>query len=368
MLAYPKTAPKLLLAENANDDDKPFPYLLINLMLIDIRSSAPTLLEKLNSPDYRKLSRRLASAFDVISMFIGYLVQCLEDESMETLIMSPDSLLKLRKGISETMSLTIEYLRDRWDAAFAGAMGLHPDARSANTQTASGSHRALAWDSLTNTVNEDPMTLSAVRALSLWLREDENEMLRKEATGLTDMMMELYQSSSSEKLDFRVAILVGLEALVAVPQGRELFLRNDGWDTLIKDLKGLFQSAETIQDANATRGIEVVRILLSIAEEESSGTSEEWIHVITAVAAWDVSAHDMSPVLQEFQLAVLQLACTLLARASDGMRNRYQHSVTALREIAAQLQSVVEKDGDLAEAMDDVVDTLKGMAQRTRST
>lgn len=329
-------------------------------MLIDIRSSAPTLLEQLNTPEYARLSRRLASAFDVISIFIGYLVRCLEDESLDTLIMSPDNLLKLRKGISETMSLTVEYLRDRWDATFAGAMGLHPDARTANTETASGSRRTLAWDSMINTADEDPLILSAVRALALWLREDENEMLREEATGLIDMFMELYRSSSSEKLDFRSATLVGMEALVSIQQGREIFLRNEGWEILSKDLASLLEGSEGLEDASASRGIEIVRILLAVAEQES-GTSEEWMDLITAVAAWHVST-EVSPLVPEFQVAVLQLCCALLVSASDGMKKRYSQSIAAINGTAGQIQRAVV-DAELAEAMEDVVQTLKDVMQ-----
>ncbi|OAA44836.1 DUF1941 family protein [Metarhizium rileyi] len=361
---YPNSTPKLLFTEDAKGD-RPFGYLLINLLLIDIRSSAPALLEKLNSPEYAELSRRLTSAFDVVAIFIGYLVRCLEDDSLDTLVTSPDSLLKLRKGISETMSLTVEYLRDRWDATFAGAMGLHPDARTSNVETASGSHPTLAWDSMGNTADEDPLILSAVRALALWLREDENEMLRNEATGLMDMMMELYQSSSPEKLDFRAAILVGLEALVTMPQGRQIFLHNDGWKVLSKDLTSLFQPPEEILDANASRGVEVVRVLLSIAEEESSGTLEEWMDLITAAAAWDVSKSNTSPLVQELQVAVLQLSCTLLAGATGGMRERYRQSVAAIKRMATPLRRAIGKESDLAEAMDDVVDTLNDVTLGT---
>lgn len=331
-------------------------------MLIDIRSSAPTLLEQLNSPEYAKLSRRLASAFDVISIFIGHLVRCLEDESLETLIMSPENLLKLRKGISETMSVTTEYLRDRWDATFAGAMGLHPDARVSNTETASGSHRTLAWDSMAHTADEDPLILSAVRALALWLREDDNETLRGEATGLIDMLMELYQSSSSEKLDFRTATLVGMEALVTMQSGRELFLRNEGWKILSDDLKNLLESS-TVDDANASRGIEIVRILLAVSEDESSGTSEEWMDLITAVAAWDISTKEASPLVQEFQVAVLQLCCTVLVRASPGMRNRYRQSIMAIGPIVTQVHGAIAEDSFLTEAINDVVDTMREVAQ-----
>ncbi|KAG6007938.1 hypothetical protein E4U21_005299 [Claviceps maximensis] len=387
--AYPARASKLLFTEIVKDDDKPFAYLLINLLLIDIRSSIPTLLQQLNQPDYAQCSTRLASAFDVISIFIGHLVRCLEDDSMETFTMSPDSLLKLRKGISETLSVTVEYLRDRWDATFAGAMGLHPDARTSNTETWTGSHPTLAWDSLAHSADDDPLILSAVRALALWLREDDNETLRQEATGLTDMLMELYQgSSSSDKLlDFRSPTLVGLEALLTTQEGRDLFLRHDGWTILSKDLVNLLATTATTMTTtpsarispgadDPSRGIEIVRALLTIAEHESSsGTPEEWMDIITAVAAWDaggylsaqqsLSPSTLSAAAAEFAVSVLQLCCTLLAGASPGMRNRYRQSMSAVNGVIEQLRcrGVPGDDANLIEAMDDVKSTMDHVLQ-----
>ncbi|KAG5920315.1 hypothetical protein E4U61_007968 [Claviceps capensis] len=369
--AYPARAAKALFTEDTKEHhDKPFAYLFINLLLIDIRSSTPALLQQLNRPDYVESSTRLASAFDVISCFIGYLVRCLEDDSVETFPMSPDSLLKLRKGISETISITVEYLRDRWDATFAGAMGLHPNARTSNAETWTGSHPTLAWDSLVRSADEDPLMLSAVRALALWLREDDNETLRQEATGLMDMFMELYQSSSrggssgssasSDKmLDFRSPILVGLEALLTTPEGRDLFLRHDGWRILTNDLASLLSpcadGAPSAEDA--ARGIEIVRALLSVAEQVSSGTPEEWMDVITAVAAWDVPTQ-LAPVA-EFCLSVLQLCCTLLVGASPGMRHRYRQSMSAINGIVKQVRRCgVAEDASLSEAMADVTNTM----------
>ncbi|KAG6000100.1 hypothetical protein E4U43_001696, partial [Claviceps pusilla] len=379
--AYPARASKLLFTENVKDnDDKPFAYLLINLLLIDIRSSIPTLLQQLNQPDYAQCSTRLTSAFDVISIFIGHLVRCLEDDSMDTFTMSPDSLLKLRKGISETMSVTVEYLRDRWDATFAGAMGLHPDARTSKAETWTGSHQTLAWDSLVNSADEDPLILSAVRALALWLREDDNETLRQEATGLMDMLMELYQGSVSfdKLLDFRSPTLVGLEALLTTHQGRDLFLRHNGWSILSKDLISLLATSPSARDISSScsasphahdpsRGIEIVRTLLTVAEHESSsGTPEEWMDIITAVAAWDASGgvstrqSSSSAVTAEFHVSVLQLCCTLLAGASPGMRNRYRQSMSAINGIVEQLhpRGVPGKDAHLVEAMEDVKSTM----------
>lgn len=271
--------------------------------------------------------------------------------------MEPDSLLKIRKSISETMSVTIEYLRDRWDASVAGAMGLHADARSNTTETSTGSHFTLTWDSIKNIAEEDPFILSALQALALWLREDENVQLRKEATGLTDVFLDLYRASSSKKLDFRSAAVVAFEGLAALEKGRDAILRNEGWELLSKDLVSSLQAHKEVQsDREAIHIIDIVRVLLAIAESERSGTLENWMDIITGVAAWDVP-ETTSPVAQEAQVAVLQLCCTLLAGTNTGMRIRYTHSIHAIAGIASQLNRTVSNE--FREQMDDVLETLK---------
>lgn len=362
---YRVEASKLLFTDKGKEEN-PFSYLLINLILIDIRSSAPSLLQQLNKPEYPKISRRLRSAFDVVSIFIGYLVQSLEDESLDTLIMAPDHLIKLRKGISETMSLTTEYLRDRWDASVAGAMGLHPEARVGAAETSTGSHRTLAWDSMNDAADEDMFILSAVRALALWVREDDNDTLRKETTGLMDMFMDLYQSSFSEKLDFRSPVLVGLEGLITVKKGREIFLSHDGWQILSRDLDAsLHHASRACDEADAVRATDIVRVLLPVVENETGGVPEVWMDLITAVAAWDVSATEQSPgvpAVQEAQLAALQLCCAVLVIANKGTRKRYQHSITALNGIAIQLATQIGSDNPDGEMLEDVLGTLGRLA------
>ncbi|KAM0562607.1 hypothetical protein ACHAPJ_002297 [Fusarium lateritium] len=361
--AFPTEAPKLIFTDDKKDD-KAFSYLLINLLLIDIRSSAPTLLEQLNKPEYPKVSTRLTSAFDIISIFIGYLVQCLEDESLETFFMTPENLLKLRKGISEMMSLTAEYLRDRWDASVAGAMGLHPDARAGTTETSTGIHHTLAWDSMKDNADDDMFILSAVRALALWLREEENDILRKEATGLMDMFMDLYKSSSQEKLDFRSPVLVALEGLTTLPKGRELLLANDGWAILTRDLNTILQhGSQTCREQDASRATDIVRILLPLVEQETSGIPENWMDLITAVAAWDVPDSGLSFPVQEAQVAALQLCCAVLVSANSGMRQRYKHSIGAIHGIASQLAKQVGQDNSEREMLEDVLATLGSLAK-----
>jgi hypothetical protein len=69
---YPVTCPELMFKDDASSsmDSKPFSYLFVNLLLIDLRSSFPSLLAQLNSTDYPSTSPRLAAAFDVLSSFL----------------------------------------------------------------------------------------------------------------------------------------------------------------------------------------------------------------------------------------------------------------------------------------------------------
>ncbi|OAQ99142.1 hypothetical protein LLEC1_05844 [Akanthomyces lecanii] len=356
--AYPEQASELLFKDNTNTE-KPFGYLFVNLLLIDIRSSLPTLLASLNSLEYKQTSRRLASDFDIVCIFIGYLVRSLEDESLETLIMPPDSLLRIRKSISETMSVTIEYLRDRWDAARSGAMGLDPSARASKAETSTGSHHTLAWDSIDDMAEDDPFMLSALRALTLWLREDENDQLRKEGTGLMDILLELFTSRAKAKLDFRPSVLVGLEGLVAIDHGREIFLQNSGWLVLSRDLVQTIQNHRELEDEQeATICVDIVRILLAVAEGERT-TAESWLDLITGVAAWNVpDDRTTASAARDAHVAVLQLCCTVLVQANPGMRSRYQHSIAAIAGIATQTNARIGRLSEYREQMEDVMTTL----------
>ncbi|KAK3296154.1 Neurochondrin-domain-containing protein [Chaetomium fimeti] len=401
---YPFQAPQLLFAEQdttTTSSSNPFSYLLVNLMLVDLRATLPTLLEQLNTPTYPATSHRLTSAFNTLSHFTGYLLRSMDSASDLPWTISPDLLLHLRKSISETLSLTTEYLRDRWDAAVAGAMGLHRDARAASvsattttttggtgtgatTTTTTTSRLPLAWDAASDrdrgaTADNDPLVLAAVRALALWIREDDNELLRKEASGLADMLVELYQRSrvgvkgegegqGQGRLDFRRAVLVAFEGVVVERKGREAVLAEGGWEVLVGDLLGVLLGGvggegegEGEEEEEAARGVEIVRVLLQIAEAEVPGPKEAWMDLVTKVATWDVPEGMQSPVVVECHVAVLQLVTTLLVSAHPGMRKRYVHSTSAVLGVANRLKGKVKGDKASEEALEDVVGTLDAL-------
>jgi hypothetical protein len=381
---YPNICPNLLFRDNkiSKGDEKPFSYLFINLLLIDIRSSFPSLLSKLNSPEYPTISKRLTAAFDVVSSFIGFLVRSLDDGedglSPISFSMPPDLLLRLRKEISEVISLVIEYLRDRWDSAVAGAAGLHPSARTGTATTSEGTRLTLTWDSMKADISADTLVLSGIRTLAIWLREDYNENLRKEALGLMDMLTELYQNGSSAALDFRFPILMALESIITTEDGADAFLNQGGWEILSKDLacaandtplRDAHEAQQPLPDslieANASRGIEIVRTLLAIVDQQST-ILESWMAVAMAAASIKHSTGACHPLVMELQIAVLQLAAALLGSATSGLQKRYISSTTAILGLIAQLRADCNQfSGSIAqgfrESLDDIAMSLENL-------
>ncbi|KAM0334138.1 hypothetical protein ACHAQA_001158 [Verticillium albo-atrum] len=358
---YPAEASRLLFTNDIKAD-RPFAYLFVTLVITEIRAVTPRLLSLLNDPTYPDTAKRLGSAFDIITHFVGYLIRAMDataDDEDDSSLMPAEYLLKLRTSISETMSLAIEFLRDRYDASVAGALGLHPDARP-NAPDQWHDTLPITWDSSKDVIDNDPLILAEIRALAIWLREDDNKLLRKEAAGLTDMFMDLYQASSPERLDFRSPVLVALEGIIDENKGVDAFGANGGWKILSRDLVSILQGIPLkSNEREASRGMEIIRILLPFTEAEENGTEEEWMGLITTVAAWAPPETAQPLVDQEFQAAVLQLATSLLTNAREGMRKRYVHSTAAIVEIASQLRDQVDDENDsLRESLDDVVVTL----------
>ncbi|TVY85006.1 Uncharacterized protein LSUE1_G003438 [Lachnellula suecica] len=350
---YPVQSPVLLFKDeiSANSDSKPFSYLFINLLLIDLRSSFPSLLAQLNSDGYTSTSQRLASAFDILSSFIGFLVRSLDEEAgFQPFSMPPDLLLKLRKDIAETMSLTIEYLRDRWDASIAGASGLHPSARNGTAATSEGTRLTLTWESMKDDVTADPLILAGIRALAIWIREDENENLRSESAGLMDMFMELYRTSSQGTLDFRYPVLLALEVILASEDGTDGFLGQDGWQIIFEDLRSILKNISENNSLNksaslaqAARGLEIVRVLIAVVDHQSTSLPhEDWMEVIKVTASVNPPSSTPPSLVLELQIGALQLSAALLSKAAGGVQKRFVTSISSLSGLANQLMPLVK--------------------------
>ena len=349
--AFPVQCPILLFKDDitGNADSRPFSYLFVNLLLIDLRSSFPSLLAQLNNAEYSSTSQRLTAALDILSSFIGFLVRSLDDETgLPSFSMPPDLLLKLRKDIAETMSLTIEYLRDRWDASIAGASGLHPSARSGTAATSEGTRLTLTWESMEDDVTADPFILAGIRTLAIWIREDENENLRNESAGLMDMFVELYKASLRGTLDFRYPVLLALEVILALEDGLEGFLGQDGWQVLFEDLQWILKNISETNSPNgaaalaqAARGLEIVRVLLTIVDHPSASLPQEnWMEAIKVTASMKPPSTTPPALILELQIATLQLSTALLSKAAGGVQKRYATSISSLTGLANQLKSL----------------------------
>ena len=342
-------------------DQKPRSYIFVTVLLIDIRSTIPSLQEKLHSAEYADISERVARAYDMISAFIGFLVRSLEamDSDDEDGGSSPafsapmpvDLLMKLRANISEVMSLTIEHLRDRYDSSTAGAAGLHPSARTLSPRPSGP--LPIAWDTSAG-ISKDPLTLSQLRALSLWLRDEENDALRREASGIMDVLFALYRDPSEQ--DFRFPVLLSIEGIIEIPEGIEAFFREDGWDIFAADLEQILHNP-----SEHVRGIEIIRVLLAVVESDVTGPAkEEWMPIVEL--AHQSILHAPKTTYLDLGVAISQLAVELLVRAPRGIRTRSRDAVVELRQhVETLLGKGDDVSGDVRDGLEEVLHGLDSL-------
>lgn len=301
-------------ADNSGDP-KPLSYLFVKLLIVDIRSSIPSLQESVSSNDLPTLER-IAASYDILSTFIGFLIRLLDESPVlptPPVQLSPSLLLRLRADISEAMSLTIEFLRDRFDKFTSQPI-------TSNLIDSIPTPSAMA--------TKDPLTLSQLQTLALWLREDDNHALREEASSLIHVFLTLY-ALDNQSLEFRSPILIALEGILNVPQGIEAFLAADGWSVLTLDL----QTILSLSSGDTSRGIEIVRILLSVAESDVVGPAkEDWME-ITNLACF-VSSHASSGDL-ELKVSIAQLAVEVLTRAPRNVRRKWMGAANQVRAMAS---------------------------------
>lgn len=334
---FPSQFPNLLFDRNSMQEEykdskpKAKPFLFVKLLLIDIKTSIPSLQEILNSPHYLDTSTRIAYTYDIISAFIGFLVQMLDQDENSPPISSeangirnsfpfpPSLLLEFRADISEALSLTIEHLRDRFDSSIAGAAGLDPAARSC-PDGATNVPLSITWDSSSTVIDEDPLTLSELRTLAIWLREDENDALRRESAGIMDLLLTLYDTEG-KKLDFKSPVLIALKGIIIVPEGIDTFLAAEGWSILVKDLQ---RTITNPSNDTAFLGVDIVRVLLAVAESDiASPSKEEWIKVIKFVTYGASAVSKAEDSVLDLRIAIAQLAVEVLTKAPKGVRRRH---------------------------------------------
>lgn len=377
--------------------DKPFAYLFPNLVLIEIRSTIPSLMESLASPSYTTTALHLSACYDILSAFTLYLINSMSamDNDAEAdaplLSLNPDLLLKIRRDITDTLSLTLEFFRDRWDASRAGAAGLSDEAKTNLGVTADWRQRprstqtlALTWDNPTIPPEGDPIILSGLRALALWLREDDDSTLTKEARGLMDMLVSLYKSSiaADASTDFRSPIAMLLAALLAQSEKAvSEFLNLDGWALLSSDLQSSFTATPPpphVQD--------VIRALLAAVESSAVPASREaWMATVDFLSSRPIPTlkaprksgnkkqkleseeeSAASAVAAENLVGAYQLAVALVVKAPLKLRRTVRGHWERIKENAKRLLSDERRIGDVLsaetrEGLKEVIDGLEGI-------
>lgn len=348
LVAYGDTASHLLF-QDVFKSSKSLSYLFMSMVLIDLRSSLPNLLAKLNTPDYPSTSERLTSALIILSFFINHLLKMMDEAESEDIFqqIQPDLLLKLRDSVIEALSLILEYLRDRWDAAVSGAQGLHPDARSSEAHTGLGSFKTLAWDSKHESASEDRLLLAALKALGDWIREDDSPGLRREAAGLIDLLMDLYQPSTATRIGVatRPLVLGVLDGVVKEDHGVQSLLEYNGWSMLSRDLLSILSNSGQADRLEHELGQHISAILMMLSDDTSL-TPADWLDLVTGVAAYDVPPLSQPPVsLQHLWADAMELCTSLLLKAPAGTRRRYTHTSRALSGISETIcQKTLEDD------------------------
>lgn len=351
--AYHSSFSDLLFDDVETLDSKPFSYLFVSLLLIDLRSSFSSLLSKLNDPEYSTISKRLAAAFDVVSAFIGVLLRSQDEEPQHPsrpLKISPEIILKLRKAIGETMSITIEYLRDLWDTVHGAETS--QSTQSGTSQTSDGVLLTVTWDSIGDRIYEDELVVAALQTLSVWLREDDGDALRVEGVGLMDIFMQLYQANS--RFDFKRPILMALEGITATSKGVESFISHNGWEVLSLDLDSIVKlvnsyTTSTLDPFNAIlvesdRGTGIIRVMLAIVDHESiTGPREDWMTVVQSASMMAHSIVIQDEAVMDFYINMLLLATALLQSASPGLRSRHRSLVEPMIKLGRELEIDIKR-------------------------
>lgn len=341
--SFPLIFPSLLFGgarlADSSEDSKPLSYLFVKLLIVDIRSTIPSLQTSVSSNALHTLER-IAASYDILSAFVGFLIQLLDESPglpTAPVQISPSLLLQLRADISEAMSLTIEFLRDRFDIF---------------TNQPVNSNLIESIPSPGMVAAKDPLTLSQLRTLALWLREDDNDALREEASSLISVFLTIY-ALENQSPELRSPILIALEGILNTPEGVEAFLAADGWAILTLDLQNIlsFSSGDTHY------GIEIVRILLTVAESDFVGPAkEDWMKIIN-FACYD-SSYASSDGL-ELHVSIAQLAVEVLTRAPRNLRRKWMGAANQVRAMMMGILSRENLENSVKEGAEEVVNALQ---------
>lgn len=321
---YPAMAPRLLFSDDAKSS-KPIASLFVKMVQVDILSTLHVLIPKLNTIEYPSISRRIAAALDIVTSFVGFLMTA-EDDSTVQKSLTPDLIIKIHEELVRTIGDVMEYLRDRWDDYLTGARGIESSQISKKS------------------IFEDPITPAAIRLLATWLRDDDGDALRAQASGLTDLFAELYKMNitSTDFPELRLPILAALEGTLQTPNGQDAFNTNELWSRCFyPDLRTILTSQdEDLTAGDYIRGSAIVHIYFLMEYHENPQSHPASMDLTEYVAKLHIrpvnaEADASNEALVGFQTDAVELAVTLLENSS---RTIPTAQIKAdLKEVAAKI-------------------------------
>ncbi|KAI1335712.1 DUF1941-domain-containing protein [Xylariaceae sp. FL0016] len=370
---YPEAAPDVLFTD-AREQSRPLAYLFVTMLQVDFCSSVHLLMQKIGSPEYMDMSRRLASELDILTAFVGRLIASVDDDPSDVtnessrradLSFSSERLLKLHSDLARTLQDAMEFLRDRWDAFLLQKL------------ETGGPSKALEWKNQNIDVFEDPVVASAVRLLGAWLPEDDGETLREQAAVLMDLLSELYKknlspsSRDNRTTELRLPILAALEGILEVPRGLEAFEERDFISTcLYPDIRSLLAAEPSRAGiTDYIRGEAVIRVFGQFVEAEGS-LSTSWSKAIENTMPLNLSTVDESSpdALTKAQLSFQVDVIAFYASSFKKLHIEKAKSelVAAVEAVATSFRKYGSKIGDedeewraIGERLDDVTSGIR---------
>jgi hypothetical protein len=315
----------------------PTAHVYIILLTADIRYSMPSLR---NTAEYTMISARLAKSYDIIAAFLRFLMPSFvtpeTDESepeaprLPSKPLPPEQEVDLKDKLTATMALAVKHLRERYVSRTA--IGIPSDvsvpdlSRSSSGDSLLGptTPHSTAWLG-TPSLYEDPLTLSLVRALAIWLKVSTDELLRTKAAGIMEVLIALYENKTQ---DFRGPVCFAVLGILDTMEGIQAFI-GPGWPVLYEDLKKIVTGPDR---ENYGHGEAIIEVLRTAVEGLRMGDVEDdWLSILD-VARDALTKATLEP---DFQLAtrVSTLAAELVEKAGVRMRIIYLPQAQSLLQM-----------------------------------
>ena len=287
--------------------DKPQTYDFVVMLISEITQSV-TEYDKLSKISNRYLEEtvRLKSYYGLLGCFIGYLIGREFVETPQNPVKSllpPNLLLSLRKLISELMQISILTIRGRFGPP-GTAIKLRDSVQEAK------------WEFPWNMVHG--VTCAQLQTLSLWLRDDDGDKLRKEAASIMDVLLQLIVQG--KPLQIANEVMMCLEGICRTSVGTKSFLALGGWQIVAEELDNIVKHPEAQGTVHTHLGEQIATVLYNIIEQTGSSPPKK-----TTAKALQIIASVEQDSTRRFrlQLELLSLAGMLLEKTASTQRKQY---------------------------------------------